>query len=165
MGMRDDSFLHRTHPVAVTNAMIAAAEDIFNGDPASDVISMKDATNAVFIITTLANAGGNAAITVLACDDTTPSNTAAIPFSYRLCTAPDTLGAITRATVTGFTTSTSANITYTIEVDEADLNASGYSYVQLKCTEDTNAAVDGSICGFLTGLTFNTKGGMLTQVT
>lgn len=163
--MTNDEFLHKTHPVAFTNAMIAAAEDMFNGDPASDVINMRDATNAVFIITTLANAGGNAAITVLACDDTVPTNTSAIPFSYRLCTAPNTLGAITRATTSGFTTSTSANITYLVEVNQADLHDSGYGYIQLKCTEDTDAAVDGSICCFLTGLTHNTKDGIGTQVT
>jgi len=158
-------FMERNHVIHVApNTVIAANEDIFNGSPASDVISLAEADGAVFMIITSANAGGNASIYVYACDDVTPTNTTPIAFNYRTVTAADTLGTITAATSAGFLTTTGANVIYLIEVDAQELAASGYGYCQLKCTEVTDAAVDGAIVGFLTGLSYK-QASLGTQVT
>jgi hypothetical protein len=147
-------FLENNHVIHVApNTLVAANEDIFNGSPASDVISLKTASGAVFIIATNANAGGNATVQVYSCDDVTPTNTVPIAFKYRRVTAADTQGAISDATSAGFLTSTGANMVYIIEVDARD-SYDGYSYCQLKCTENTDAAVDGAIVGFRTGLRY-----------
>ena len=97
------TILEKTRPVHAMNSnFIAANEDIFNGSPASDVINLENAEGVLFIIACNANAGSGAATaTVLACDDVTPSNTAAVPFKYQVLSASDVLGATTAATVSG----------------------------------------------------------------
>ena len=77
-----------------------------------------------------------------------------MPFTYRQINAADTHGSVTGATTTGFTTSTGANIVYWIEVDAQDLSSSGYEFIQLATSETTNAAVDGAMTCFLTGLRY-----------
>jgi len=149
------TFLETAHGYhAFPSGIVAANEHIFNGDPASDVINMKNADTAVFLIVTNANgSSGTAAVTVLACDDTTPTNTSAVPFYYRKISAPDTQGAVTAATTSGFTTTGTANDCWLVEVDSADIHAAnsnaGYGYVQCVCTEDTNQPVDGAMFAFL----------------
>lgn len=152
--MRADFMQHNHIVHAFPNTVIAANEDIFNGNPGSDVISMMNASGAVFIITTNANAGGNATVTVLACTDTTPTTTTPIAFAYRQIEAANTDRPVSNATSVGFATSTGANVVYVVEVDAAELASLGYKYVQLKCTEKTNNAVDGAIVGFLTGMRY-----------
>ncbi len=81
---RKTSFLESNHVVhCCPNGLIAANEDIFNGSPASDVISMKNAHNAVFVIVTNANAGGNATIRIFACSTAAAAATTPISFNYR----------------------------------------------------------------------------------
>lgn len=156
-------FLEKNHVIHVApNSLVAANEDIFNGDPASDVISLKNASGAVFIIATSANAGGNATVQVYSCDDTTPTTTTPVAFKYRRVAAADTQGAVSDATSAGFLTSTGANFVYVVEVDAQDLSGTD-SYCQLKCSEKTNAAVDGGIVGFLTGLRYP-EDSLATQV-
>jgi hypothetical protein len=148
-------FMENHHLVHVApSTVIAACEDIFNGNPATDVISLKNAGGAVFFVQTNANgSGGNATIQVYSCDDATPTNTVPIAFKYRQVEAADTERPISDATSAGFATSTGANILYVIEVDARDSYLS-YNYVQLKATEKTNQAVDGSIFGFLDNLRY-----------
>ena len=151
--------------VGQTNAMIAACEDIYNGNIAGDVVSLAEADGAVFLIAQLANAGGNATIQIYACDDTTPTTTVPIAFNYREIDSPDTQGNVTAATSAGFVTSTGANVLYAIEVDAKELASLGYEYIQFIATEDTNAAVDGCVIGpILTGLRYKEDVGA-TQVT
>lgn len=153
--MAKSNFLERMHAVhSHPSTVVAACEDMMDTTTASDVISMKNAQTAVFLIIQCANAGGASKVTVNACSDTTPTTTEACSFSYRMITAADTHGDVTGATTTGFTTSTGANIVYYIEVDRQDLISSGYEYVQLATSETTNAAVDGAITCFLTNLRY-----------
>ena len=78
------TILEKIRPVHAMNSnFIAANEDIFNGSPASDVINLENAEGVLFIIACNANAGSGAATaTVLACDNVTPSNTAAVRFGW-----------------------------------------------------------------------------------
>jgi len=150
-------FLEKHHFVHVApSAIVAANEDIFNGDPESDVVSLQEADGIVFMIITNANAaGGNASVYVYACDDTTPANTTPIPFKYRAITGADTTQPISSATSAGFLTSTGANHVYIVEVDAADVQAvSGREFCQLHCIEVTNQTVDGAIIALLTGLRY-----------
>lgn len=157
------NILETLHPVhCAPSGTIAANEDIYNGSPASDVVSLADAQGAAFLIIQNANgSGGNAYVNVQACDDTTPSNTTNMSFHYRSIEAADTLGNISEAK--SFATSTAADMAYVVEVDAAEAPA-GYPYCRLKLTEKTNQPVDGAVFGFLTGLRYK-EAGLGTQVT
>ena len=93
-----------SHP----SSIIAGCEDFLTTTTASDVISLKNAQGAVFMIVQNANLGGASKVTVNACSNATPTTTEAMPFRYRQISAADTQGTITQATTTGFTTSTAA---------------------------------------------------------
>ena len=152
------SILERIRPVHAGNSsFVAANEDIFNGNPATDVINLENAQGVLFIIATNANAGSGAAtITVLACDDVTPSHTAAVPFRYQTISA-DVQSAVSAATTSGLASVGTANTIYLIEVDAADVAAAAVNstynnkYVQLKATETQSDAIDGAILAVLIG--------------
>ena len=57
--------------VNVVHNTITAHEDIFNGTPTTDIVSLESYTEALFIIEKSAGATGTAVITVESCDDTT----------------------------------------------------------------------------------------------
>src|SRR3989337_3151453 len=82
--------------------------DAFSGTVRSDVYSLRAHGRILFVVYVGVGATGSSTITVNACDDVTPSNRTAIPFWYReiigTTDTGDTDGAITRAGVTGFTT-------------------------------------------------------------
>lgn len=155
------SILESIHPVHCGNSsFVAANEDIFNGDPATDVINVKNAESIIFIVAMNANAGSGAAtITIEACDDVTPSNTTAIAFQYKLISAGDTQGAVTAATSAGVSVGT-ANTMVFIEVSAAAVAAASVNstynnhYVRLKATESQSDAVDGAITAFLNNLRY-----------
>jgi len=126
------------------SGIIAANEDIFNGNPASDVISMENYDSIMFIIVKNAGATGTATITVESCDDTTPSTTTAIAFHYQACTSGNTWGAVTAATTAGFTTTAGADQCYLIEVSAAALSGTD-NFVRLQATEVVNNPCDGAI--------------------
>lgn len=160
-----DRFLKSTHPVHVgPNTVLAANEDIFNGNIAGDVVSLKNAGAAIITVITNANAGGNATLRILACDDTTPTTTVPIAFRYRQIESPDTQRPVSDATSAGFATSTGANIIYQIEVDPVEVAEQGYEYFQFIATEKTNAAVDGAVFCELVDIAYVKDGGMTTQV-
>lgn len=94
---------------------------------------------------------GTSTITVLACDDTTPSNTTAVPFKYRISTTPDVWGDWTEATTAGFTTTAGSNQIYQIWAAAEEQGYLGYKYQQLSLVEVANAAVLGGITAHLIG--------------
>ncbi len=162
--MASSSFLETSHVVhCAPSGIIAANEDIFNGDPTTDIISMKNAGSCVFVIVKNAGAVGTATITIESCDDTSASTATAIAYTYRAITTTDTQGAVTAATSAGFTTATTANMIYVIEVNARDL-VDGDSYVRMVCTEVANAEVDGAIFSFLTDLRYQ-EDALATQLT
>ena len=135
------------------SGVIAANEDIFDGDPATDVVSMENYETIVWYIIKNAGATGTATITVESCDDTTPSTATAIAFHYRATTSGNTRGAVTAATSAGFTTTAGANQIYEIEVSAEALSA-GDKFVRMQCTEVANNPCDGAIMQVMHGPRF-----------
>lgn len=119
--------------------------DAFSGTVYSDVVSMKNNNVIEFIIYKGVGTTGTSTITVEACDDTTPSNTSAVPFNYQAITSGDTAGAYTAATTAGFTTTAGSSQLYSIKVNAEALNASGYGYIRLKAVEVVDSPVLGGI--------------------
>lgn len=109
---------------------------------------------AIFIIYKGVGTTGTSVITVLACDDTEPSNTAAVPFLYRACTSGDTWGNWTAATTTGFTTTAGSSQLYEIRVDAAVLAEQGYGYVKLQAVEAEDSPVLGGVLAGVYGLRY-----------
>jgi hypothetical protein len=105
----------------------------------TDVISMKNAGHITFILSA-GTTGGTSDVTVQECDDTTPSNTTAIAFTYykEETDAGDTLSDKQSATTGGFTTSANDNIFYVIEVDASQLS-DGYPYIRVHGTDPGGA--------------------------
>jgi len=137
-------------PYHVVNALPPAA-DAFAGTVVTDVINLKNWQHVSFLVQCGAGAVGTSTITVEACDDTTPTNTEAIPFTYQECVLNDTLGEVKQAEASGFTTAAAANKMYKIEVDAQALAKSGYSYVRLKSVEVVDDPVVGGVIAVLTG--------------
>lgn len=153
------NFLENVHIVhCAPSGVCAAAEDFNAAGTMSDIISMKNAETCVFFIITLANLGGNSAISVQACDDVSATNTSNITFNVReisvgAATGGDTHGTIS-TNVALYTTTTAANYIYAIEVNQGALMASGYEFVRLVLPETTNAAIDGCYFALLTDLRY-----------
>ena len=137
-------------PYHVVNALPPAA-DAFAGTVVTDVINLKNWQHVSFLVQCGAGAVGTSTITVEACDDTTPTNTESIPFTYQECVLNDTLGEVKQAEASGFTTAAAANKMYKIEVDAQALAKSGYSYVRLKSVEVVDDPVVGGVIAVLTG--------------
>ena len=132
-----------------SSGFVAANEDIFNGDPASDVISMTDWRDIVFYIQKGAGATGTATITVESCDTVVPGTATAIVFKYRIMTkATDTWGAWTEATTAGFTTTAGADDAYEIWAQAAELSGTD-KYVRMQCTEVADSPCDGGMGAIL----------------
>lgn len=137
-------------PYHVVNALSPAA-DAFAGTVVTDVINLKNWQHVSFLVQCGAGAVGTAVITVEACNDTTPTNTEAIPFTYQECVSGDTFSEVKQAEASGFTTAAAANKMYKIEVDAQALAKSGYSYVRLKSVEVVDDPVAGGIIAILSG--------------
>lgn len=118
--------------------------DAFAGTVYSDVYNMEAYGRIAFVIYAGVGTTGTSTLTVEACDDTTPTTTAAIPFWYRQITSGDTETAPTRATTTGFTTTAGSSKIIVVEADAKDLS-SNYGYIRLKAVESVDAAVLGGV--------------------
>lgn len=155
------SILDTIRPVHAGNAtFVPKGEDIFENNPATDVINLENAQGCLFAIYTGNNAGSGAAtITIEACDNVTPSNTTAIAFKYQTISA-DVQGSVTWATSSGLAAVGAANTVYLFEVDAATVakasvnGATGNKFVRLKATETQSDAVDGAITAMLIGLRY-----------
>ena len=113
-----------------------APVDIGGAAKTSDYFSMKDYAHASIIV--VCGAITNAAtITVEESDDENGSDTTAIAFDYYAVTSGVT-GSRTSATTAGFSTGTTNNGMWIIEIDAADLS-DGYPFLVVKAT---NAAAN-----------------------
>jgi hypothetical protein len=126
------------------NGVIAANEDIFAGNPATDVVSMANYSEIVFIISKNAGATGTATITVESCDDVTPTTATAVAFKYTATTTGNTVGALTDAAAAGFATTAGINQVYTVSVRDTGLSGSN-KFVRLQATEVVDSPCDGAI--------------------
>lgn len=122
--------------------------DAFDGTVVSDVVEVQG-EGVLFEIIKGVGLTGTSTITVLSCDDTTPSNSAAVAFMYRASTTPDVWGDWTQATTAGFTTTAGSNQVYQIWVDAQKLAANNYAYAQLKAVEVVNSPVIGAIMAYI----------------
>ena len=132
--------IDRDHPV---NALAPVA-DAFAATVTSDVIKV-DGAGIEFIVQTGVGATGTSTFTILACDDVTPTNTAAVAFWYKeIATDPgDT--AWTLATTAGFTRTAGSNYMCRIWVPADLIGANGYNYAQLKAVEVVDSPVLGGV--------------------
>ncbi|RMD51898.1 hypothetical protein D6827_01220 [Candidatus Parcubacteria bacterium] len=116
----------------------------------TDVFLLKNYDKIVFAIFGVATTA-TGTVTVEECDDTTPTNSTAIAFTYYANTSADTsddFGAATSATASGFTTATSSTYIYLIEV-KADQLSDGYPGVRLNFTAGGTGTVTGAILAIL----------------
>jgi hypothetical protein len=118
--------------------------DAFAGTVTSDVVNAVG-EGVLWVIHKGVGATGTSTITVLACDDTTPTTTQAVAFMYRTNTADDTWSAWTRATTTGFATTAGSSQMYQIYVESAELGSEDYGYAQLNAVEVVDSPVLGGI--------------------
>lgn len=129
-------------------AGVAPSVDVYNANPASDVISLKDYQTAVFILRqkTAGTNTGTATITIEACDSAAAGNPEAVAFAYaknEACPA-DAFGAWTAATTSGFVTTANKDAVYLIEVRGIDLPR-GKPFVRAQLTETVNDPVAGDV--------------------
>jgi hypothetical protein len=126
------------------SGLIAANEDIFNGDPSTDVVSMENYQEIIFVISRSAGATGTATITVESCDDVVPTTTTAVAFRYKETTTGNTEGAITAAAAAGVATTAGANGMMVVSIRADELSGSD-KFVRLVATEVVDSPVDGAI--------------------
>lgn len=136
--------------------------DAFDGTVYSDVISLREHTNVMFLVYKGVGATGTSTLTVEAADDIVPSNVSAVPFKYKSITSTDVQGAINTATSTGFATTAGSSQIYLIEANVEELLASGYEYVRLKAVEVVNSPVLGGIAVLLSGNRFGPSSTLTT---
>jgi len=121
--------------------------DAFATTTNSDVINVIG-EGLLFVIQKGVGTTGTATITVEACDDVTPTTTAAVAFLYRTNTGTDVWSDWTRATTSGFTTTAGSNHLYQVYVEAAELageGTDGYGYARLVSTEVVDDPVLGGI--------------------
>lgn len=125
---------------------IAPVANAFAGTIHSDVVNLAEWNHVTFVVNKGVGTTGTSTLTVEACDDVVPTTTSAIAFKYRrLPDSTNVPGALTDATSAGFTTTAGSNEKYIIEVDAAQLLASGYGFIRLTGVEVAASAVAGSV--------------------
>lgn len=128
---------------------IAPNADAFAGTKATDIFEVQGEGAAFLIWMGTNDDDAYSAVTVLACDDTTPTTTHAVAFKYKASTTFDTWGDWTEATTTGFNTSGTSDNAYWVWVDAQELAHIGYKYVKLQMVEGNDHAVDGCVAAFV----------------
>lgn len=135
---------------AMPSANQAAYEDLFNGDPSTDVVNLGKYEKATWLVQKAAGGTGTALVTVESCDDVTPSTATAVAFNYWTCTSGDTWSDMQTATSTGFTTTAGADQMYAIEINSAELSGTD-QYARLTMTEVADDPVDGTVVCIMSG--------------
>lgn len=129
---------------------ISPSADIFNGDPDSDVFSMKNLEKIVFLVAQKSGGTNTGTATLRVRSATSPVSSpagTAITFTHSKKTTglSDTMGAPTKAVAAnGIVTTANEDTIHVIEVDAKDL-PDGHSYVYLDTTETVNDPVLGAV--------------------
>jgi hypothetical protein len=124
---------------------LVSGADPFAGDTFTDIVSMKRHNRVTFVAHWGTGATGVVKFTVEACDDVSASNTAKIPFYYRI-NNNGTHGALTLAVAAdGVSNTAGSNQIIVIETTAEHLAASGYNYVRLSCDETTDSPLAGGV--------------------
>lgn len=132
---------------------LAPVADAFAGTATSDVIKV-DGHGIEFIVYRGVGATGTSTITVLACDDVTPSNTTAVAFYYKEVTSDPGDANWTAATSAGFTTTAGSNAMFRIWVPADLIGAENRNYAQLSLAESVDSPVLGGIMARIVNTTF-----------
>jgi len=133
---------------------LAPNADFAAGTVYTDVFNIVgDAGYALVWYGTNASSGAST-LTVEACDDTTPTNSTAVAFYYRVATTFDTFGDWTEATTAGITVGGSADSAWEIYVPSSELAQEGYGYMRIKMVESVNQAADGVVACYVVNPTY-----------
>lgn len=123
---------------------LLAPVDIAGSATSSDIVGVKEYLEIEFLVELGVITGDEIVVTVLECDDTTPSNSTAIPFKYRKTSAvgTDLTGALTAATAAAGATMSASDDgkSFLIEVDPAALT-DGFPYLKVTATPGGSASV------------------------
>lgn len=131
----------------MVNALPPVA-DAFASTVTSDVIKV-DGHGIEFLVYRGVGTTGTSTLTVLACDNVTPSNTTAVVFWYKAITSDPGDTSWTLATTAGFTTAAGSNAMFRIWVPADVIGATGRAYAQLKAVESVDGAVLGGILAII----------------
>ena len=124
-------------PIAEGGHVINAMPPIdITGGVESDVWSMQDFDHCTIIVAIGVSAAAFTKIILNACDDFVPTTQVALPFALYAeeTAAGDTLAAREAVAAAGKTPSANDNIMYVIEVDQAELLASGHPNLNVSIT-------------------------------
>ena len=124
--------------------------DAFAGTVNTDIVEVQG-EGVLFVLTKGVGTTGTSTLTVDACDDVSASNTHALAYKYRISTTPDTWGAWTEATTSGFTTTAGSNQVYQIWAAAEEFAHIGYAYARLTAVEVANDPVLGGVNAFIIG--------------
>jgi hypothetical protein len=134
---------------------IVPVADAFAGGVSSDVVSLKDYNRVTWLIITgaIEDTGVSNIVTVDACDDTTPTNTTAMPFYHRTLswsTTVDTWGALTLAAAAGYNLTDNASVAnavhlVTVTGDMVGSAAPGFEYARLTIAETVNKTITAAV--------------------
>lgn len=175
MAMSSAKFIENTHIIhafpSVAPSMVVKCDDMFQGDPQSDIISLHGAQRVVFFIINNAacknhvgpgTVGGTATITVEGCKTATAlkaNQTCPLYFMVRKIQNPDTNSIVLAADATNtFTTWGRTDTIYEFEVDACQLpscsadSAGPWEFVRMKVVESTDRPVSGAYMALLHGL-------------
>lgn len=128
-----------------------AMRDLNGSGYASDVINMHDWQDCVFIMNYTSGVGADE-VSIIRCDDTTPTSTAGAPsYRYRASTVTDTWGVWNEVTTSsGFITPITPDKMYEIHIRGDEVGgSSGWEYIRLKTAEVTNSPCDLDIIAIL----------------
>lgn len=134
MNVDSSHFVNALPPVA----------DAFAGTVTSDVIKV-DGNGIEFHVVRGVGATGTSTLTVLACDDVTPTTTVAVPFWYKEVTSDPGDEDWTLATAAGFTTAAGSNAIFRVWCPAGLIGQNGYGYAQLQAVEVVDSPVLGCI--------------------
>ena len=130
---------------------VFAPLDITSTDVNTDVVDAGEATRLQFIVSFGVITGDTCTVPLYECDNTTPSNSTAIAFNYRLSATvgTDLMGAITAVASTGYVApATVDGMAVLVDVDPAMLSE-GFPYVKV------GLVTGGSMSECVVGVTVN----------
>ncbi len=120
---------------------IPPVADAFDTTQYTDIVDGSRCEWVEFIVQKGVGTTGTSTFTVEACDDTSASNTTAVPFYYMRAATADTYGSLTAATTSGYLNTAGSNHIERIAVDMKQVAATGYRYLRLKSAESVNSPV------------------------
>jgi len=129
----------------------APVADWIGADYNSDIVNMRDWSDAYFVAIHGAGGTGTTTFTMESCDDVSATTATAIEFEYKRITgSADTDSGWTAATTTGFTTTANANDIYIMHARAEDLYSTN-QFIRLDGADVDSTAVLGGCLIILDG--------------